>query len=145
VCSQIELLVFFRHKQTAIRACFMLVSCLAYSSTLKVESTFSSETLVEFQQITRHYIPTFLPRRPVRAACGICGGQSGAGAGFFRALRFPLPIIIPPMFPPSELPGAGTIGLLVAAVPSGPNWTHPPAIPTKNTCPKRQNSSHAPL
>jgi hypothetical protein len=28
--------------------------------------------------------------------CGICGGQSGAGAGFLRVLRFPLPIFIPP-------------------------------------------------
>jgi hypothetical protein len=26
---------------------------------------------------------------------GICGGQSGAGAGFFRVLRFPLPIFEP--------------------------------------------------
>jgi hypothetical protein len=26
---------------------------------------------------------------------GICGGQSGAGAGFLRVLRFPLPIFIP--------------------------------------------------
>jgi hypothetical protein len=30
---------------------------------------------------------------------GICGGQSGSGAGFFRILRFPLPIIIPPTAP----------------------------------------------
>jgi hypothetical protein len=27
---------------------------------------------------------------------GICGGQSGAGVGFLRVLRFPLPILIPP-------------------------------------------------
>jgi hypothetical protein len=26
---------------------------------------------------------------------GICGGQSGAGEGFLRVLRFPLPIFIP--------------------------------------------------
>jgi hypothetical protein len=26
-----------------------------------------------------------------------CGGQSGAGAGFLRVLRFPLPIFIPPI------------------------------------------------
>jgi hypothetical protein len=30
---------------------------------------------------------------------GICGGQSGAGAGFLRVLRFPLPIFIPPNSP----------------------------------------------
>jgi hypothetical protein len=32
---------------------------------------------------------------------GICGGQSGAGAGFLRVLRFPLPIFIPPNSPSS--------------------------------------------
>jgi hypothetical protein len=40
---------------------------------------------------------------------GICGGQSGAGAGFIRVLRFPLPFI-PPNSPSSQSPGAGTIG-----------------------------------
>jgi hypothetical protein len=25
-------------------------------------------------------------------SCGICGGQSGAGVGFLRVLRFPLPV-----------------------------------------------------
>jgi hypothetical protein len=28
--------------------------------------------------------------------CGICGGQSGTGAGFLRVLRFLLSIVIPP-------------------------------------------------
>jgi hypothetical protein len=37
--------------------------------------------------------------------------------------------IIPPISPSSQSSGAGTIGLLVAAVPSGPNWTPPPTIP----------------
>jgi hypothetical protein len=36
----------------------------------------------------------------VLAACGVCDGQSGAGAGFLRVLRFPLPII-PPISPSS--------------------------------------------
>jgi hypothetical protein len=36
-------------------ACFMLVSCLAYSSTLKMEAMWSSEMLGDFQQ-TRHCI-----------------------------------------------------------------------------------------
>jgi hypothetical protein len=35
----------------------MLVSCLAYSSTLKMEATCSSETSVNFQHITCRYIP----------------------------------------------------------------------------------------
>jgi hypothetical protein len=37
-------------------ACFMLVSCLAYSSTLKMEVTCSSESSVDFQRITWRYI-----------------------------------------------------------------------------------------
>jgi hypothetical protein len=36
--------------------CFRLVSCLAYSSTLKIEAMYSSETLVDFQWTTRRYI-----------------------------------------------------------------------------------------
>jgi hypothetical protein len=36
---------------------FMLVSCLAYSSTVKIEATCSSETSVEFHRTTRRYIP----------------------------------------------------------------------------------------
>jgi hypothetical protein len=50
--------------------------------------------------------------------------------GFLRVLRFPLPII-PPISPSSQSPRVGTIGLLVAAVPSGPNWTPPPTKPIK--------------
>jgi hypothetical protein len=36
---------------------FRLVSCVAYSSTLKMEATCSSETSVDFQQTTQCYIP----------------------------------------------------------------------------------------
>jgi hypothetical protein len=32
-----------------------------------------------------------------------CGGQSGTVAGFLRVLRFPLPIFIPPISPPSPI------------------------------------------
>jgi hypothetical protein len=39
-----------------IRA-FTLVSCSAYSSTLKMEAMCSSETSVDFQRTTRRYIP----------------------------------------------------------------------------------------
>jgi hypothetical protein len=76
-------------------------------------------------QAVRRWLPTAAARVSVRAACGVCGGQSGSGAGFLRVLRFPLPII-PPISPSSKSPEAGTIGVSMAAVPSGPNWTPPP-------------------
>jgi hypothetical protein len=40
-----------------LAACFMIVSCLAYSSILKMEAICSSETLVDFHPTTRRYIP----------------------------------------------------------------------------------------
>jgi hypothetical protein len=46
-------------------------------------------------------LPTAAARVRVRRACGVCGGQSGGGAGFLRVLRFPLPTIIPPVSPSS--------------------------------------------
>jgi hypothetical protein len=62
-------------------------------------------------------------RAKVRS-CGICGGQSGTGAGFLRVLRFPLPVLIPPTAPhSSSSSGAGTRGQLVADVPSGLSLT----------------------
>jgi hypothetical protein len=36
---------------------FRPVSCFAYSSTLKIEATYSSDTLVDFQRTARDYIP----------------------------------------------------------------------------------------
>jgi hypothetical protein len=38
-------------------AYFMLVSCLAYSSTLKMEAPYSTEKSVGFQRTTRRYNP----------------------------------------------------------------------------------------
>jgi hypothetical protein len=40
-----------------LASCFMLVSWVAFSSTLKMEAICSSETSVGFQQTTRRYIP----------------------------------------------------------------------------------------
>jgi hypothetical protein len=48
-------------------------------------------------QAVSRWFPTAAVRVRVRAACGVCGGQSGTGAGFLRVLQFPLPIIIPPI------------------------------------------------
>jgi hypothetical protein len=56
------------------------------------------------------WLPTAEARVQSRLwSSGICGGQSGAGAGFLRVLRFPLPFI-QPNSPSSQSPGAGTIG-----------------------------------
>jgi hypothetical protein len=49
-------------------------------------------------QAVSRWLPTAAVRVRVRAACGVCGGQSGTEAGFLRVLRFPLPII-PPISP----------------------------------------------
>jgi hypothetical protein len=56
------------------------------------------------------WLPTAAARVQSRVwSSGICGGQSGVGAGFLRVLRFPLPFI-PPNSPSLQSPGAGTIG-----------------------------------
>jgi hypothetical protein len=49
-------------------------------------------------QAVSRWLPTVAARIRVRAACGVCSGQSGIGAGFLGVLRFPLPII-PPVSP----------------------------------------------
>jgi hypothetical protein len=59
-------------------------------------------------------------------SCGICGGQNTTGVGFLPVLRFPLPILIQPMFHTHLPSGAGTVVPLVAEVPSGIRVTPPP-------------------
>jgi hypothetical protein len=72
--------------------------------------------------VVSRWLPTVAARVQARVwSCGICGGQSGAGAGFLQVLRFPLLIFIPPIAPQS--PSSIIWGLYsrpeVAAVPSG--------------------------
>jgi hypothetical protein len=71
-------------------------------------------------QAVSRWLPTAAARVRARVwSSGICGGQSEAGAGFLRVLRFPLPIFIPPIAPQS--PSIYHLGLYnrpeVAAVP----------------------------
>jgi hypothetical protein len=64
-------------------------------------------------QVVSRWLPTAAARVRARVwSSGICGGQNGAGAGFLRVLRFPLPIIIPPIAPqsPSSIIWGCTIG-----------------------------------
>jgi hypothetical protein len=73
-------------------------------------------------QTVSRWLPTAAARVRARVwSCGICGGQSGARAGFLRVLRFTLPIFVPPIAPKS--PSSINRGLYnrpeVAAVPSG--------------------------
>jgi hypothetical protein len=77
-------------------------------------------------QAVSRWLPTAAARVRARVwSCGICGRQCGAGAGFLRVLRFPLPIFIPPISPQS--PSSIIWGLYnrpeVAAVPSGLSLT----------------------
>jgi hypothetical protein len=48
-------------------------------------------------QAVSRWLPTAAARVRARLwSSWICGGQSGAGSGFLRVLRFPLPILISP-------------------------------------------------
>jgi hypothetical protein len=54
------------------------------------------------QEVSR-WLPTAVAWvRALVWSCGICGGQSGAGAGFLRIIRFPLSIFIPSITPQSQ-------------------------------------------
>jgi hypothetical protein len=50
-------------------------------------------------------VSRWLPTAATRVcSTEICGGQSGAGAGFLRILQIPTPIFIPPIAPQSPSP-----------------------------------------
>jgi hypothetical protein len=53
----IRLAIILQVKQVVLATFVMLVSCLAYSSALKIEATCSSEMSVEFQRTKQRYIP----------------------------------------------------------------------------------------
>jgi hypothetical protein len=54
-------------------------------------------------QAVSRWLPTAEARVRIQVkSCGLCGEQSGNGAGFLRVHRFPLPILIPPTAPHSS-------------------------------------------
>jgi hypothetical protein len=64
--------------------------------------SFSVEGGRAIAQAVSRWLPTAAARVRARVwSCGIWGGQSGAGEGFLRVFRFPLPIFIPPIYPQS--------------------------------------------
>jgi hypothetical protein len=87
--------------------CNTVISLLTYrylvSSTQNLYK--SRVTPVDGRSIAQAFsrcLPTAAARVRSRVwSSGFCGGQSGAGAGFLRVLRFPLPIFIPPIAPQS--------------------------------------------
>jgi hypothetical protein len=68
-------------------------------------------------------VSLWFPTSATRAACRVCGGQSGTGAGFLRVLRFPLTIFIPSISPqsPSNIIRGWYNRPVVAAVPEDPS------------------------
>jgi hypothetical protein len=56
-CLQFQSPRIIRQSLFCLPLAFTLVSCSAYSSTMKIEATCFSETSVDFQWTTRHYIP----------------------------------------------------------------------------------------
>jgi hypothetical protein len=63
------------------------------------------------QGAVSRWLPTTAGRVRARVcSSGFRGGESGAGAGFLRVLRFSPPIFIPPNSPSSQSLGASTRG-----------------------------------
>jgi hypothetical protein len=98
---------------------------------------YHAPTEIRSSQAVSRWLATAAARVRARVwSNGICGGESGAGTGFLRVLRFPLPIFIPPNSPFSQSPGASTIGQLNGR---RAEWTqfglHPPLCELKRiTC-----------
>jgi hypothetical protein len=80
-------------------------------------------------QAVSPWLPTVVARVRSRvSSSGICGGQSGAGAGFLRVLRFPLPIFTPPIAQQSLSPIIwGWYNRPEVAAVQG-TWSHPTSI-----------------
>jgi hypothetical protein len=74
-----------------------MFTCISYTLLNKTPTLYQNSGRAVGQAVSRQ-LPSAAARVPVRAACGLCGGQSGIRVGFLRVLRFPL-LIIPPISP----------------------------------------------
>jgi hypothetical protein len=96
----------------------------------KLEDCFTSSQGRAVAQAVSRWLPIAAARVRARVwSCGICGGQSGAGAGFL------LPIFIPPISPqsPSSIIWGWYSRSVVAAVPSGLSLTPLTIVKENNT------------
>jgi hypothetical protein len=84
-------------KQALYAACILLISCLAYSSNVKMETIYFFETLVNFHQTRGSAIaqavsrlfPTPVARVRVRAAWGVVVDKVALGQVFSKYFGFP--------------------------------------------------------
>jgi hypothetical protein len=98
-----------------------------YSHSILHDNTSKERIDRAIAQAVSRRLPTTVSRfRSQVRSSGICGGQRGAEAGYFRVLRFPLPILIPPTAPHSSSIIWGWYNRpVVADVPSGLSLTPP--------------------
>jgi hypothetical protein len=80
-------------------------------------SLFKSKDDAVAQAVSR-WLPTVVAQVRVRAACGVCGGQSST------VRRFSLSTLVSPANHTTN--SLHHYNHLVAAGPSGPSWTPPP-------------------
>jgi hypothetical protein len=104
--------------QLVFATCFMLVSCLVYTSTLKMGTKYSSETSRDFQRTIRRYIPKDRNLQNYLLLWCICVSDLAPDFTWFLQVTFGL------------------------VKPSSSNW--PPSLRNMHKFPKHQHGSTHP-
>jgi hypothetical protein len=97
----------FKHPSSSLACCVPKLSNFMPSGMWRPKIWQISASINVFEgrfvaQAVSRWLPTAAARVRARVwSSGICGGRSGAGAGFLRVLQFPLPNFIPPNSPSS--------------------------------------------